>query len=187
MPVDNTTLPVGAGGDTIRTLDKTGTGAPKTEVVALDVGGGDGRGENILSFPVPTSPDLPLDDDGIPTITLSQTSIDALESVLRQLIAALTTPLALTGPGPALSVAVGVTSVAALAANVNRKGLVITNASSGGQVVSLALNGAAAVANAGIVLQPGNWWWMERAEYTAGPVTAIASAAGGTVAIQEFS
>ena len=35
---DNTTLPPGAGGDTIRTLDRTGTGSPKTEVVQLDVG-----------------------------------------------------------------------------------------------------------------------------------------------------
>lgn len=52
---DNTLLNPGTGGDVIRTLDKTGTGVPKTQVVALDVGGGDGTGEVIASLdsPVP--------------------------------------------------------------------------------------------------------------------------------------
>jgi hypothetical protein len=35
----NTNLNPGSGGDTIRTLDRTGTGSPKTEAVALDLGG----------------------------------------------------------------------------------------------------------------------------------------------------
>lgn len=36
---DNTLLNVGSGGDSIRDIDRTGTGAPKTQVVALDFGG----------------------------------------------------------------------------------------------------------------------------------------------------
>jgi hypothetical protein len=52
---DNTLLNPGNGGDVIRTLDKTGTGVPKTQVIALDVGGGDGTQEVIASLnkPVP--------------------------------------------------------------------------------------------------------------------------------------
>jgi hypothetical protein len=87
--MDNTTLPTGAGGDTIRTLDKTGTGAPKTEVVALDLGGGDGRSEFIASAPLPVAlADVPPDDDGTPTLSLSSATMDQLEILFRQLIAA---------------------------------------------------------------------------------------------------
>jgi hypothetical protein len=85
---DNTNLNPGVGGDTIRTLDRTGTGQPKTEVVTIDLGGGDGRSESILSFPISVSnPDAPVDDDGNPVISLSATTIDAIEMLFRQLIA----------------------------------------------------------------------------------------------------
>jgi hypothetical protein len=85
---DNTTLPTPGLGDTIRTLDKTGTGAPKTEVVTMDVGGGDGRAENLLTLPIPTAlSDVPTDDDGIPVFSLSPASMDAIEILFRQLIA----------------------------------------------------------------------------------------------------
>jgi hypothetical protein len=84
---DNTQLPPGAGGDTIRTLDKTGTGAPKTEVVALDLGGG--RGELILRAPIPVVlADVPVDDDGTPVVSLSASTLDALDMLFRQTIAA---------------------------------------------------------------------------------------------------
>lgn len=90
---DNTTLPSGSGGDTIRTIDKTGTGLPKTEVVALDLGGGDGRSESILNFPVPASlPDVPVDDDGNPMFSLSPSTMDALEMLFRQTMTAVATP-----------------------------------------------------------------------------------------------
>lgn len=103
---DNTTLPVGAGGDTIRTLDKTGTGTPKTEVVALDLGGGDGRSEFITGFPLPTAlSDVPVDDDGNPTFSLSPASMDALEILFRQTISAL------AYPQTALERAAGVTPI----------------------------------------------------------------------------
>lgn len=87
---DNTTLTKGTqDGDPIRLLDKTGTGAPKTEVVALDVGGGDGTGELIASSPLPiTLVDVPTDDDGNRVLSLSPASMDALEMLFRQLMAA---------------------------------------------------------------------------------------------------
>lgn len=182
---DNTQLPPGTGGDTIRTLDKTGTGLPKTEVVALDLGGGDGRGENILTFPIPTAlADVPQDDDGGPVVTLSQTSIDALEVLFRQLIAAVSGPSGL--PGPPISVSVGIVSVMAAQINSGRKGMIITNTSTGGQVVYLGL-GFPAVASAGVVLYPQGIWWMDSKTFTAGQINAIASAASGTLAVQEFN
>lgn len=94
--MDNTVLPTGGGGDSIRTLDKTGTGIPKTEVVALDLGGGNGRSESIASFPLPVTLDGPVDDDGNPTLSLSSASMDALEILFRQTIAAIAAPYAAT-------------------------------------------------------------------------------------------
>lgn len=85
MP-DNTTLNAPGLGDVIRTLDKGRSDGAETEVVTFDVGG---RGENILTFPVPVAlADVPQDDDGIPVISLSPTSMDAIEMLLRQTIAA---------------------------------------------------------------------------------------------------
>lgn len=86
---DNTTLPTSGTGDTIRTLDKGRTDGAKTELVVLDVAGGDGRGESILSFPIAaTLADVPVDDDGIPTFSLSPVTLDALETLFRQLMVA---------------------------------------------------------------------------------------------------
>ena len=76
---DNTVLPTSGAGESIRTLDKTGTGTPKTEVLALDAVGGSGRGENILTFPLSASHDFPLDDDAVPVVSLSPPTLDALE------------------------------------------------------------------------------------------------------------
>lgn len=86
---DNTKLNPGSpGGDTVRTLDRTGTGIPKTEVVTLDLGSGDGRSEFVSGFPLPiTFPDIPVDDDGIQQISLSSSTMDSIEILFRQLIA----------------------------------------------------------------------------------------------------
>jgi hypothetical protein len=46
---DNTVLNPGSLGDTIRTLDRTKTGSPKTEVVTLDLGGPEPNAENLLA------------------------------------------------------------------------------------------------------------------------------------------
>lgn len=56
MTVDNTTLNPAIGGDIIRTIGKTtSSGASKTQVILLDIGGGDGSGESIVgpNNPVP--------------------------------------------------------------------------------------------------------------------------------------
>ena len=45
---DNTTLNPGAAGDSVRTLDRTGTGAPKTEVTQLDIGGPSPNAEKLV-------------------------------------------------------------------------------------------------------------------------------------------
>jgi hypothetical protein len=88
---DNTNLNPGVSGDIIRTLDKTGTGAPKTEVVTLDLGGGDGRSELISAYPIPAIlADVPQDDDGSPYFSLSTASMDNIGILFRQLITALT-------------------------------------------------------------------------------------------------
>lgn len=85
---DNTQLPTPGAGDTIRTLDKTGRGLPKTEAVVLDIAGGNGRAEQILSVPVPVGlPELAVDDEGIPLVSLSPATMDAIEMLFRQLIA----------------------------------------------------------------------------------------------------
>lgn len=82
---DNTTLNPPGVGDVIRTLDKGRADGAETEVVTLDVGG---RGENILTFPIPVAlPDVLPDDDGIPVFSLSPVSMDAIEMLIRQLIA----------------------------------------------------------------------------------------------------
>lgn len=47
---DNTVLNSGTGGDTIRTLAKTATSPAKTQVMALDVGGGDAAPESLLTL-----------------------------------------------------------------------------------------------------------------------------------------
>ena len=45
---DNTTLPAGTGGDTIRTLSR-GVGVPKTQVTQLDIGGASANSEVLLT------------------------------------------------------------------------------------------------------------------------------------------
>lgn len=55
--MDNTTLNPASGGDAVRTLDRTGTGVPKTEVVQLDVAGPSSSAESLVSAanPLPVS------------------------------------------------------------------------------------------------------------------------------------
>ena len=70
---DNTTLPTGAGGDTIRTIDRT---TSKTQVIALDVGGELGP-EALVSNSV-IGQQLPVSDPG------TQEIIHLLQSLLAQ-------------------------------------------------------------------------------------------------------
>jgi hypothetical protein len=69
-----------------------------------------------------------------------------------------------------------------------RKVYSIINSSSGGQVITVNLGFQAAVANQGVVLQPGQAWVDSSGEgYKCfqGPITAISSAASGQVSIME--
>jgi hypothetical protein len=198
---DNTILPPGSGGDTIRTLNRAGV--VKTEVVQLDVGGPEPNAEVLLglgqqtaqnSLPVASARDVialiarddqQLDDDGNPMVGISPITDIATATMQGQMVNAIVGPV-LTPLAPT-SVAVGVTVVAVVVANPNRKGLVLTNTSTAGQTISLGLNGAQAVVLNGIVLWPGDVWEMDRYSIVLGPINAIASAASGALAVQEFS
>lgn len=92
---------------------------------------------------------------------------------------------ALTMPVPG-SVAVGVASGLALAANPLRKFVYFRNVSTAGQVISLGFDGAPAILNDGITLNVDDWVAFSRTEFCSiGLVNAIASAAAGKLAFQE--
>ena len=82
------------------------------------------------------------------------------------------------------SATVGVSSAQALASNVNRKGLVLTNTSINKICIGI---GATAVLNSGITLYPGGVWVMDEFNFTTGAINAIASAGSSNLAIQEFT
>lgn len=88
-----------------------------------------------------------------------------------------------------VTIAVGTTSVE-LSGEITehqRKVIVITNVSTGGQIITLAI-GKEAVANQGIVLYPtGAWAESIDSQFipTNKRIAAIASAAGGSVTIHE--
>lgn len=88
------------------------------------------------------------------------------------------------------SLSVGTTAVliSPYLADSIRKGLIITNTSSGGQVITIA-KGKPAVANQGVVLTAFGSSYVEAITEGYVPslydIWAISSAAGGTIAIQE--
>lgn len=79
---------------------------------------------------------------------------------------------------------VGVASAQAVAANANRKGLILINTSV--NRISLGF-GAAAVLDSGVTLYPQGAYNMGEYDFDLGAVNAIASAAGSNLAIQEYS
>lgn len=91
--------------------------------------------------------------------------------------------IALTYAAPT-SASVGTSSATALAANANRKGLVLVNISSAKIFVAF---GQTAVINSGIALYPGGIYVMDPFLYNTAAVSAIASAAASTLAIQEIA
>lgn len=90
-----------------------------------------------------------------------------------------------TTPAAPGSASVGITSASAVAANSNRKGLIIINLSI--NTVSLNIVGGAAVLNSGITLYPGGVWYMDEFSFTTSAIFAIASVAASAIAIQEMS
>lgn len=91
--------------------------------------------------------------------------------------------VALTPASPTSS-SVGITSAQIVAANANRKGLVLTNTSNNRISLGFA---AAAVLNSGITLYPGGIYVMDAYLFNTGAVNAIASVASSNIAIQELS
>jgi hypothetical protein len=79
---------------------------------------------------------------------------------------------------------VGVTSAQAVASNINRKGLILTNNSTAN--ISLGF-GVAAVSGSGVVLYPGGVFFMDEYMYTTAAVNAIATAAGANLGVQEWA
>lgn len=99
-------------------------------------------------------------------------------------ITAINSDPALTAAAPGSAV-VGVASGSVLAANVNRKGLIITNISEG--AISLAF-GNTAVLYSGITLAPyGGTYSMARFDKSTATVFAIAELADSRISIQEYS
>ena len=87
-------------------------------------------------------------------------------------------------PSSPTAASVGVASAQVVAANANRKGLVLVNTSTAR--ISLGF-GAAAVLDSGITLYPQGSFQMDIATFDLGAVNAIASAATSNLAIQEYS
>lgn len=91
----------------------------------------------------------------------------------------------LTPSAPAAA-SVGVASAEEVAANANRKGLVLVNTSA--NTISLAFGTNAAVLNSGITLNAtGGTWVMDEHTFTTQAVNGIAGGAASNLAVQEFT
>ncbi len=114
---------------------------------------------------------------------------DATEGSTNKLVintagqALVNTAQSITGNAPT-AVSVGVTSTSVLASNTSRKGLVVVNTSA--NIISLGLDGAAAVLNSGITLVPYGVWVMDDMTYSQGAIHAIASGASSNLSVQEM-
>ena len=97
--------------------------------------------------------------------------------------ATFSTKTALTPSSPTFAT-VGVSSAQAVAANTNRKGLILTNNSTAN--ISLGF-GVVAVSGSGVVLYPGGVFFMDEFMYTTAAVNAIATAASANLGVQEWA
>lgn len=84
------------------------------------------------------------------------------------------------------TVSIGTSSATLIASNANRKGLVVTNTHAS-NTLTIDLSGGTAVALRGIVLYPHDSFVMDQFTFTTSAITAIASAASTTVALQELA
>lgn len=80
----------------------------------------------------------------------------------------------------------GTSSTSIVAANASRKGLIITNVSTGGQSINFGF-GTPAIAGKGITLYPGGVYNMTRFDKTTLEVFSIASAPSARITIQEYN
>ena len=99
------------------------------------------------------------------------------------IVGAVSTKTPLTASAPDFAT-VGLASSQVVAANVNRKGLALVNLSSSD--ISFGI-GTAAILNRGITLKPNGVWEMDEFTFNLSAINAIASGAGSTLSIQEFT
>jgi hypothetical protein len=101
-----------------------------------------------------------------------------------------TNPMPVTSRGTSLTasassaVTVGVASGLALAANISRKGLYLTNTHTTNRI-SIAF-GSTAVLDSGITIFSKQTFWMDEFSFSTALINAIASGASTNLAIQEF-
>lgn len=95
------------------------------------------------------------------------------------------TAMSSTGSAPA-TVTIGAASATVIASNANRKGLVITNTSALG-VLYLNFAAGTAVVGSGVTLYAHDSFYMDAYSFTTAQINAIASLAGTTVSVQEFT
>lgn len=81
---------------------------------------------------------------------------------------------------------IGTASVQHLVVNTARRGLIITNVSTGGQRISFNFSTIAAVLDMGITLYPGGTYVMDAFSFSTEEGRAISSAAGGLLSMHEF-
>ena len=95
----------------------------------------------------------------------------------------ITSKSSLTASAPAAA-AVGIASAQVVAANANRKGLILVNTSA----VNISLGFAqTAVLNSGVTLTPNGSFSMGEYSFSTGAVNAIAAAPASNLAIQEYT
>jgi hypothetical protein len=119
---------------------------------------------------------------GTAVTTGAGTSNAGTQRVVLSSDSVVSTKTALTATAPA-SATVGITSSQVLAANANRKSLVLVNTSLGNISIGF---GATAVLNSGITLYPNGTFCMDEYMYTTAAITAIAANASSNLAIQEW-
>lgn len=106
----------------------------------------------------------------------------------------LTSPLTVTGsttttrsalsPSSPTSGSVGTSSAQVLAANSNRKGLILINTSTNNMSFGL---GTTALLNSGITLTANGTWVMDEYTFYTGAINAIASSSSSNLSIQELA
>lgn len=91
-----------------------------------------------------------------------------------------------TASAPA-TVTVNGSSGLVITSNANRKGLILVNTSTSGQRISLHMANGTAVLDSGVTLWPGDTFEMGPNSFTTAVINGIASAASGTLGVQEFA
>lgn len=168
----------------------TSDGAPGSAVpsIAQQVAGTDGTNLRTLSVDTTGRQNIKL-NDGTNTVAIRGASSAAVASDPALVVSiSPNTPISskvpLTASAPTAA-SVGTSSGVVIAANANRKGLILTNTSSLA-TVSFHLANGTAVLNSGITLYPHDSWVMDEYTFTTAAINGIASVASTNVAIQEL-